>query len=401
MGVRLPLAELIAAENVRRRRRSVFLWGLLAAVPLLIGLTWWMLRPQPIPFSARFRELPVTQGDLVREVLATGRLEAVTTVQVGAEISGRIASVEVDYNARVKAGQTLATFDRESLQAQKAQANALLAASRAGLEQAKTDLGRIRADLARLAKLRASNAVSEADFDAAQANARVAEQRVVAAEAQFAAQQAVYSLSETSLAHSVIRSPIDGIVISRNVDPGQTVVAALQTPVLFVVAADLEKMRVIVSVDEADIGELAVGQSAAFTVNAYPERTFQGAVTEIRNAASVVQDVVTYGTVVQVANPDLALKPGMTASVRIRTAEANDVLKVPNAALRFNPPGETASPGQGVWMRDKNELRRVQVQAGVSDGEDTMVASGSLRVGDQVIVELTPEGRKAYATPSR
>jgi HlyD family secretion protein len=397
--MRLPLSRIIERENQRRVRRRLLGWGLLAAIPVIAVVVWFAFRPRPVAFAARFRELPVAHGDVTREVRATGRVEAVTTVQVGAEISGRIATVEVDYNAHVKAGQPLAHFDRASLNAQTAQANAMLAASRAALEQAKTDRDRMQVDLGRLERVFEQKGVSKAELDTARAGARVAEQRVAAAQAQLLAQQAVFSLSRTNLDHAVIRAPIDGIVITRNVDPGQTVASMLQTPVLFVVAADLKKMRVIVAVDEADMGELAVGQPASFTVNAYADRIFEGAVTEIRNSPVIVQDVVTYGTVIDVANPNLALKPGMTASVRIRTASAKDVLNVPNAALRFTPPRETKRSDPGVWILKNRALERVPVSPGISDGESTVIAPGALQAGAKVVVELTPEGRKGYADP--
>ncbi len=224
----------------------------------------------------------------------------------------------------------------------------------------------------------------------------LAEQRWEAAESQLAAQQAAFALALTNLGHTEIRSPIDGIVVTRNIDPGQTVASVLQTPVLFTVAADLSKMRVVVAVDEADIGEVAPRQRATFSVNAYPDRVFEGVVTEVRNSPVVVQDVVTYGTVVGVSNPDLALKPGMTASVRIQTASAKDVLLIPNLALHFTLPGERATATTGVWMLDSGALRRVEVNAGITDGDKTAIAVGPLSLGANVIVELTPEGRKAY-----
>ena len=265
------LAELIQRENKRKRTKRLLLVLLLAAIPALAIGIWAIARPKPVPTAARFRAAKVTMGDVVREVHATGRLEAVTTVQVGAEISGRISTVEVDYNDRVKAGQVLARFDRAALEAQLAQINATLAAARAAVEQAKTDRERVASDKERVVRLFASKSVSEMERDNATAAARLMGQRVSAAEAQVAAQQAAYTLAKTNLDHTVIRAPIDGVVITRNVDPGQTVASMLQTPVLFTVAADLRKMHVIAAVDEADIGEVAVEQAATFTVNAYPD----------------------------------------------------------------------------------------------------------------------------------
>ena len=393
------LEEIIDREASRKRRRRALGWGLLAIAVAAALAAWLILRPRPVPLAARFRFEPVSHGGVLREVRATGHVEAVTTVQVGAEISGKIASVEVDYNARVTAGQVLARFDRESLLAQLAQAQATLAASRAAVAQASTDRDRTARDLVRVERLYGDKVLSDADHDNAVAAARLNDERVNSAQAQLAAQQAAYSVARTNLDHSIIRAPIDGVVITRSVDPGQTVASALQTPILFQVAADLRKMRVIAAVDEADIGEVAVGQRAVFTVNAYPDRLFDGIVTEVRNSPVVVQDVVTYGTVIEVDNLDLALKPGMTASARVRTASAVDVTRVPAAALRFTPPGSSSpAPGDpGVWVLEPpDSLRRIPIVAGVSDGELTAVAPGPLAPGRGVVTELTPEGRRAY-----
>jgi HlyD family secretion protein len=390
------LAELIAKESRRKRHRALVLWLLAFLVPVVAAGAWFFLRPKPIPLPARFRTSAVTRGDVLREVRATGHLEAVTTVQVGAEISGRILTVEVEHNDRVKAGQVLARFDRAALEAQLAQIQATWLASRAAVEEAKTDRDHTAREKTRIDQLFASKSLSEADRDNADAAARLAAQRVSAADAQVAAQQAAYNLAKTNLDHTIIRAPIDGIVITRNVDPGQTVASVMQTPVLFTVAADLRKMHVIAAVDEADIGEVALRQTALFSVNAYPSRTFEGIVTEVRNSPQVVQDVVTYGTEVEVDNGDLALKPGMTASVRVRTATAKNVLRVPAVALHFAPPGEKASPEPGVWQLAGDTLRRVAVKPGVTDGETTEIEGGALDAGQIILVELTPEGRKAY-----
>jgi HlyD family secretion protein len=392
-----PLTELVQREKKRRRRRRLWQGAALVTVLAAGGFAWRAWRPRPLPIEARFRMQAVTQGDLVREVRASGNVEAVTTVQVGAQISGRIATVEVDYNDRVQAGQVLARFDLSTLEAQLAQTQANLAASRASLEQTKTDSDKSQRDLGRAEQLWAQKVLSDADHDDAVNAARIAQQRVAVAEAQLAAQEGAYAVVRTNMDYAVIRSPIDGIVITRNVDPGQTVASGFQTPVLFQVAADLRKMRVVVPIGEADIGQVEVGQGATFTVDAYPERVFAGAVTKVRSSPVIVQDVVTYGGEVEVGNPDLALKPGMTASVRIRTAFAADVLSVPNPALRFTPPTEKAGEGRGVWVLDGETLRRVAVRPGISDGEKTEIAPGALSAGANVIVDLTTEGRRAYA----
>jgi HlyD family secretion protein len=390
------LSALIEREQRRKRVRTRVLASAVPALALLVALGWLLLRPKPVPIAARFRAQVVDRGDIVREVRATGRLDALTTVEVGAEISGRIASVEVDYNDRVRAGQVLARFDRAALEAQLAQIGAAHAAARATLEQAKTDRDRTAREGRRTEALFAARGVSEAERDIARATARLAQQRVSAAEAELLAQRAAYRLARTNLEHTIIYAPIDGVVITRAVDSGQTVAAMLQAPVLFTVAADLRKMHVIAAVDEADIGEVTEGQQAEFTVNAYPNRRFAGSVTKVRNSPEIVQDVVTYGTEVEVENVDLALKPGMTASVRIRTASAKNVVRVPAVALAFTPPDEEQRPAPAVWRLVGDALQRVPVTPGISDGELTQVATGSLEVGARVLIELTPEGRSAY-----
>lgn len=388
------LPALIEREK-RRRRRRVWLWALLGValagtvVAIIIAT-----RPRPVAVPARFRLAAITEGALVREVRATGYVEAVSTVAVGAEISGRVASVEVDFNQAVKAGQVLARFDVTALEAQKAQSAALALSAKAQLEQARSDLEQAKRNKARADSLFAQQAQSVTEHEAAGTALSVAESRVAAAEATLAAQTAMATVARTNLAHAVIRAPIDGVVITRNVDPGQTVASVMTTPTLFTVAADLRKMEVLASIDEADIAEVKVGQSATFTVTAWPGRVFSGTVTEVRNAARVVQDVVTYGAVIAVDNLDLALKPGMTASVRVQTGTASG-RQVPNAALRFTPPGEAKGEGARVWLLDGERLTSRPVRPGLSDGEQTVVDT-ELPAGAKVLVDLTPEGKKAY-----
>jgi HlyD family secretion protein len=390
------LSELIEREERRRRRRHLLYWLLALALPAIAMAAWAALRPRPVPMSARYRIEAVSAGDVVREVSATGRVEAESTVSVGAEISGRLSTVEVDYNARVRAGQVMARFERASLEAQLAQIEAAIATAQAQLAQARTDRDQAQRNLQRAARLHAVDVVSEADHDAATFALRGAENRIRLATAQLSAQQAAARVARINLDHAVIRAPIDGVVITRNVDPGQAVAAMLQTPVLFSLAADLRRMRVVAAVDEADIGQVVAGQPAEFTVNAYPERVFRGTVIEVRNAPIVVQDVVTYGTVVEVDNPDLALKPGMTASARIRTGVARGVLRVPSTALHFNPPGESSGATAGVWVLDGARVRRVEVQPGMADAAYTSIAPGPLAPGASVLVGLTPAGRRSY-----
>jgi HlyD family secretion protein len=397
---RRPLVQIIDEEAKRHRRRVLGAWLSAGAVLALAFGAYFMLRPKPVPLSARYRTQAVSRGAVIREVHATGHAEALTTVLVGAEISGRIATVEADFNHRVSEGQVLARFDRSALQAQLAQGSAALSAARTTLEQATTEAIQALRVRDRVARLHAQQSVPDSERDSAEANAELAEQRVEVARAQVAAQAAALALARTNLAHAEIRSPIDGVVITRNVDPGQSVASVLAAPTLFTVAANLRLMRVVGAVDEADIGEVREGQAATFTVSAYPDRVFEGTVVEVRNSPVVVQDVVTYGTVIDAENLDLALKPGMTASVRIRTAEARDVLRVPNGALHFTPPGERPDGAASVWIVQHEQVRRIPLRPGISDGELTAVDAPTLPRDARVIVELSAAGRAAHGLGS-
>ncbi|MBE2253223.1 MAG: efflux RND transporter periplasmic adaptor subunit [Myxococcus sp.] len=392
----VSLPELIERERRKRSRRRLVIGVVVAVLALGVAAVVWLTRPKPTPMAQRFRTGAVTRGAVTREVLATGRVEAVSTVAVGAELSGRVATVEVDFNDRVKQGQVMARFDEGALQAQAAQSAAMAAASKAQLAQATADLAQAKRNLARADGLFAQGAQTLTEHEAAVTAVTIATARVGAAEATLAAQQAQAALARTNLTHAVIRAPIDGIVITRNIDPGQTVASMLQTPVLFTVAADLRKMEVVAAVDEADIGLVHENQPATFTVNAYPSRDFEGVVTAVRNAARVVQDVVTYGAVIEVDNVDLKLKPGMTASARIRTGKVDEADRVPNAALRFTPPGSPVSDTPGVWVLAGEVLERLTVHPGLSDGEVTAIADGEVPRDAKVLVDLTSEGKKAY-----
>ncbi len=397
---RPDLAHIVADETASRRRRILFRWvfaGVLVAAGTGAAL---MMRPKPVAAADRFRAEPVTHGPLVHEVTATGHLEAVGTVSVGAEISGKIATVEVDYNARVTRGQVLARFDKTSLLAQDQQAHASLGVAKTALREAELAAEQAEREKKRVEALFASNAVSAAERDAAVDKANQTAAHVANARAQIALQKASDSLADTNLARTDIVSPIDGIVISRAVEPGQTVAASFQAPELFVLAEDLRKMQVLAAIDEADIGQVRVGQAARFTVDAYPNKTFSAAVAEVRNAPVITQNVVTYEAVLTVANPDLELRPGMTASLRIVAAEEKDALLVPNAALRFTPPGQEASRGanHGVFvLAPGGDPQFVQLEPGLSDGVRTSVR-GELAAGAEVLVDLAPTKPAAKKT---
>jgi HlyD family secretion protein len=367
--------------------------------------------------GVQFKTAKVTRGDIRAAVTATGTASAVTTVQVGTQVSGTIKQLLVDYNSQVKKGQLLAQIDPELSEAKVAQSRANLQAAVANVEKAEAALTDADRTLERNRTLFAKNYIARSDLDTADTNRLSALAQVKVAKAQVEQQRAALNQDETNLSYTRILSPVDGTVISRNVDIGQTVAASFQTPTLFSIAQDLTRMQIDTNVDEADIGKVKVGQTVQFTVDAYPDSTFPGRVSEIRNAPTTVQNVVTYDVVVKVANPELKLKPGMTANVSIITTLEKGVLKVPNAALRFKwQPAGTASDrkgtgatgsggppavrptngakASGVWVLDGQQPRRVPLTPGISDGNDTAVLEGELKEGDAVIIEAAGQAKK-------
>jgi len=347
----------------------------------------------------------VTRGPITQAVTATGTLNPVVNVQVGSQVSGNIAKLFADFNSQVKAGQVVAQIDPALFQATVTQAEGDLASMQAALELAKVNAKRTQ-------ELFARKTSSQADLDQAMANLHQAEANVKI-------KQGALDKAKADLEHCTITSPIDGVVISRNVDVGQTVAASLQAPIIFQIANDLTKMQIDTNVAEADVGVLEVGQDVDFTVDAFPMRTFHGKVVQVRNAPITVQNVVTYDTVIGVSNPDLKLKPGMTANVSIVVAHKDDVLQLKNAALRYRPaeatPGEirSRSPAPGgtrgsagrerrtsertVYVLSSGEPKPVQIKTGISDGVVTEVIEG-LNEGDRVVTaELA--SKSAAASP--
>jgi HlyD family secretion protein len=282
----------------------------------------------------------VTRGDVVDTVGATGTLQAVTTVQVGTQVSGTIQELRADFNSLVKKGQVLARLDPSLFQTQIEQARANLLRSQADLERLKVGLDDARTKQARAKELAGRQLLPQSELDAANVNVRAAEAQIRSSEAQVTQAQASLNQNQVNLAHTVILAPIDGLVISRNVDVGQTVAASMQAPTLFVLAADLTKMQVVANLDESDVGRIRPGQAVTFRVDAYPTDTFRGSVSQVRLNPIVQQNVVTYATVIDVPNDQLKLKPGMTANVNVEIARSSNVLRVPNAALRFRPTTE-------------------------------------------------------------
>ena len=300
-------------------------------------------KPEP-PTIATAR---VTRGDLAETVGATGALQAVTTVQVGTQVSGTIQELNADFNSLVRKGQVLARLDPSLIQSQIEQARANLIRAEADLERLRVALDDSRTKLTRARELAEKKLIAQTELEAAEVAVRTAEAQLRSQQAGVTQSQASLRQNEVNLAHTVIESPIDGLVISRNVDVGQTVAASMSAPTLFVLAADLTKMQVLASLDESDVGRIRPGQVVRFRVDAFPTDEFTGNVTQVRLQPTTVQNVVTYQTVIDVPNPALKLKPGMTANVNIEIARRNDVIRVPNAALRFRPTPETfAALGQ-------------------------------------------------------
>ena len=341
--------------------------------------------------AANYQTAEITRGGITQAVTATGTLNPVVTVQVGSQVSGNIAKLFADFNSQVKAGQVVAQIDPAIFQATVTQAEGDLASAKAALELAKVTATRTQ-------ELFARKTSSQADVDQAIATLHQAEANVTI-------KQGALDKAKADLDHCTITSPIDGVVISRSVDVGQTVAASLQAPVIFQIANDLTKMQIDSNVAEADVGAVEVGQTVDFTVDAFPTRTFHGRVVQVRNAPITVQNVVTYDTVIGVSNPDLKLKPGMTANVSIIIAHKDDVLQIKNAALRYRPPEagsaqpprSKSSPGsqrltgarerrteRTVYTLSFGRPKAIPIKTGISDGIVTEVTDG-LKEGDQVV----------------
>lgn len=385
--------------------------------------------------AVKYKTAKIERGDIRSSISATGTLNAVTTVLVGSQVSGTVKEIYADFNSIVKKNQVIALIDDAPFIAKVKQAQANLESSKAGIENAKAGIENLKAlvlssnadidkarfavndakrNLVRIKGLWEKELASQKDMDNAQftydsqnaqlkgaealydsrlAQLNVQEAQHKAAIAQAKQTEASLENAELDLKHTRIISPVDGIVVSRNVDVGQTVAASFQTPTLFTIAKDLTKMQVNTNVDEADIGQVFLGQEAAFTVDAYPEQTFKGRVSQIRNAPIIVQNVVTYDCIIDVDNKELKLKPGMTANVSLLVSHKDNALKVPNAALRFRPKDDAVQKTQKngmskkVWILKDGSLAQISVKTGISNGSFTELIEGDLKEGDEVVVE--------------
>jgi len=415
------LPPLDAGPPPRARRR----WPWVVAVAVVMAIGSWIWVRDDDQTAVRFKTQEVRRGDLTVVVTATGNLEPTNQVDVGSELSGTVKTVTVDFNDQVKVGQVLATLDTSKLDKQVQESRASFQVAQARVLDAKAGVMEARANLDRLSKMQklgSSGLVSEQDLVTAQAAFARAEAAVASAKAQVAQAQANLDGAETDRAKAVIYSPINGIVLKRAVEPGQTVAASLQAPVLFTLAEDLKRMELHVDVDEADVSKVTEGQEATFTVDAYPERHFQARVAEVRFGSETVGGVVTYETVLKVDNTDLSLRPGMTATADIAVSHVSDVVLVPNAALRFEPPAsaqenqqrrsftsllfprpprrDTARPQerasgskQHVWVLQGGVPVAIPVTTGMTDGSMTQIISGNLSTGTAVIVDTATSVR--------
>ncbi len=338
----------------------------------------------------KFRTEEVTRGDIEASVSATGTVNAVTTVLVGTQVSGTVKEIYADFNSPVKKGQLIARIDPASFEAQADQAMANLLLAKANLQKAEASLVDAQRTMNRNRELYSKNLIARSEFDTAETNHDSAKAQAAASTAQVKQAEAALRNAETNLRYTRILSPVNGVVISRNVDIGQTVAASFQTPTLFTIAQDLTKMQIDTNVSEADIGVIKINQTVQFTVDAYPESAFKGSVWQIRNAPIVVQNVVTYDVVIKVDNSELKLKPGMTANVSIITSSKKGILMLPNAALRFSPDKKaknTNRKGIGVWIIENGEPKHIKVSTGIRDENYTEIISGEIKEGQELIVE--------------
>jgi len=432
----IPLRAVDALRSDGFMLKKAVSWVILVLVLAGVAFGVYRWRSSRTAPEVTYRTAPVEKRKIVARVTASGTLEATVTVQIGAQVSGRVASLTADFNSEVKKGQVIAKIDPQLFTAAVERERANFAAAKAGVVRAEAQQRDADLVLKRAKSLTEQGLASAAELQTADTNAAVAVAQTEVAKATLQQASAALHQAQVNLSYTNIISPIDGVVISRSVDVGQTVAASLQAPVLFTIAEDLKKMRVHTSVAEGDVGRLQPGMESWFTVDAFPGQRFKGRISQIRNAAQTVQNVVTYDAVIDVENDDLRLRPGMTATTTIIFAEKSDVLAIPNAAMRFKPPSEVASAlasnaspavslsvtaagaappagklarkpgadGADAHTRTLHVLRSgrpavVEVKTGLSDGTITEVVSGDLAEGDLVILEANIAGKPASSGP--
>lgn len=395
-----------------KKRRWIW-WVILAVIAItgtVVGVTTYKKKAAAAA-EVHYRTAKVDKRNVVGRIAASGTLSALVTVQVGSQVSGRIQYLYADFNSKVTKGQLIAKIDPQLFLAAVAQASASYQSATAQVTKATSNAAQADRVYERAKSLKEQGVGSQADLDAAEAGKNSALADVGVAKASLATSQANLNQAQVNLSYTSIVSPIDGTVISRSVDVGQTVAASLQAPILFVLAEDLKKMQVDTSVAEGDVGRLAPGMKASFTVDAFPGEKFRGTIDMIRNSAVTLQNVVTYDAVIKVENPELKLRPGMTATVDVTFAEKKDVLAIPNAALRYRP-ANAAVAGTGsarptrkvagaaekktIYVLKDNAPVAVEITIGLSDGSYTEIVEGDLAEGADII--LDSEGGTAVTT---
>ncbi len=411
-------------------KKYLIILAIILAVSSIAGYFYYKQTPE-----ISYKTAKVERGTIVSNVAATGNLSAVITVQVGTQVSGTIQKLYVDFNSRVKKGQPIAEIDPSLFNAAVEQSQGNHFSAEANLQKAKIALIDAERTFKRSKQMLADGIISQGDFDTAETTLHSAKAAVKGAEGVLAQTRGSLMQAQTNLRYSVIRSPVDGVVISRAIDVGQTVAASFSTPTLFTIAQDLTKMQIEVSVDEADISRIQLEQKASFTVDSYPEQTFRGKVIQIRSAPIITQNVVTYVVVVSVDNSDMKLKPGMTANVSVEVAKKDDVLKLPPAALRFKPkskgdepkekssgertgasgqrpmggaPGGVGKGGSGkakertlqVYLLTDGKPVATPVKTGIANNSSIELVESSLKEGNEVIIEQVGGDTKKKAGAS-
>ena len=413
--------EMNQSHRLGRRLKKYLIIALVVILAVAAVIIW---KTAGKTTATQYKTEQVRRGELTVIVTATGTLQPTNTVSVGSELSGITKSVEGNYNDRVKIGQVLARLDTSKLEAQLTQSKAALESAKAKVLQTQATVAETRAKLSQFQKVRElsnGKVPSQSEMDAAEAALERAKANAASAAADVSQAQAALQANETDLSKSIIRSPINGVVLTRNIEPGQTVAASFQAPVLFTLAEDLKQMELHVNVDEADVGKVQVGQKATFSVSAYPNRTFEARITQARYASTTTSGVVTYETVLKVDNPDLSLRPGMTATADITVKKVENAILVPSAALRFTPPvqqGKKSSTGlvgallprppsgtqqrndttingkqQRVWILTKGQLSPVSITTGATSGLMTEILAGDIQPGMEVVVDIITEAK--------
>ncbi len=370
---------------------------ILVAIVVVLAVVAFLLSGNKKKEQVQFNTAEVAPANIVNTVSATGTIEPVTSVTVGTQVSGIVSKLYVDYNSVVKKGQVIAELDKSNLTSELNSAKASLEQSKASLASAESSLSYQTANFRRNKALYQKGLISGNDYESARLSYQTALASVSSARDQVASAQEQVKKAQTNLGYATITSPIDGIVLSKSVEEGQTVAASFSTPTLFTIAKDLTNMQVVADVDEADIGNVKVGERVTFTVDAYPDNTFSGTVKQVRQEATTTNNVVTYSVVITAPNADLKLKPGLTATVTIYTQENKGVLSVPSKALRFTPEKETvggmkikdiANAKNKVWTIEGNTVVAHRVNIGMTDGSHTQILSG-IRRGAKVITGIS------------